>query len=208
MVGHTLHIALWKANRYCSPRRPIRVGCMRLKLTNRKDCIGRLQSGACLSNQICCGRIAQFSAHELFLSREFSTNQFLSNPQSNSRLVGERLSAAQSRIGWTNGTRCREHRTIAVEHYKSGVLVCQPSKRGQRNHSVGPDHDQAPETVSHTRKSGASAVGSDSIVHSQVAAFDKHSDAVSVKCNDAVTRDKPFSRGNCCCDGGYKGHGS
>jgi hypothetical protein len=41
-------------------------------------------------------------------------------------MMGERLSAVELRIRWTNGTRCRENGAVTVEQEKAGVLIVHP----------------------------------------------------------------------------------
>src|SRR6267143_6180957 len=98
VLRHPSQIILWECDWNIAPRGPVCVRCLGLQLTNQRNCFGGFNSRMSASNRVRNQLIAKLIANELFLSGQLTGNQFSNDPQSDSRLIRESLSAMQSSI--------------------------------------------------------------------------------------------------------------
>jgi len=139
MFRHSAQVLLREVDGQRAPRRPVRSGSLRLDQPDRCDAVSGRHLRAESSNRVGSRGVQQLDTRDLFLTSKLLTDQFSRYPQGSSRMMGERLSAAELGIRWTNGTRCRENGAVTVEQEKAGVLIGDPSERLKADEAVAAD---------------------------------------------------------------------
>jgi hypothetical protein len=147
--------------------------------TDRIHRFGPIHFGPKSSDSRCSCLIKQLFAHHSLMPGELPADQLARDLQRGSGLFGQCLSTSQPGIRRANRPGRGEHSTVALQHDEGCVLVCQPAESGQRNHSVGADHDETAKAVSDAWQASVAAVGTDAVVNCQVTSIDVNFNAIA-----------------------------